>query len=107
MDTLTLRPFVDLPPLYPLRLALLGAWRGGRRAWAAARERQRKAAVWQQGLRELYDMNDRMLADIGASRCDIPWFSQRDAFARLLDDQALLERSIGGGARAHRHPLSR
>ena len=52
-------------------------------------------------------MNDRMLTDMGVSRCDIPWFSQRDAFARLLEDQALLERSLGVASRANQRLMSR
>lgn len=93
----TLSAPARLAPFYSLQLALLGAWRGARRAWAIGRQRQRDARRHHESLRELYEMNDQMLADIGLSRGDFPWYSQRDAFARLLDDQAAYRRAFGGG----------
>lgn len=100
MNTSTLQLPAALPPLYGLRLALHGAWRGARRAWALARARSREAAAQ----RERYAENERMLAELQHSRCDLPWFQQRDAFARLLEDQAAYQRCFGPGPLPPRRP---
>lgn len=77
-----------------IRRALRGAVRGARRAWAIRRERRREARHRRQALRERFEADDRLLADLDRSRGDLPWFTQRDAFAQFLDDHAARRSAI-------------
>lgn len=89
-------PFPTTPvPWLPLQFACSSAWRAARRGWLRARALQRRAAIAREGLRQLHEMDDRMLSDIGLSRGDVPWMSQRDAFARLLEDVSAYNRAYG------------
>lgn len=85
----------SLPTLLPLYLASRCAWRAARRGWQHARALQHRAATEREGLRQLNEMDDRMLSDIGVARCDLPWMSQRDAYAALLDDVGAYHRAWG------------
>jgi uncharacterized protein YjiS (DUF1127 family) len=86
MNNLTMHHAAKLPPLYSFTFTLRGAWRGARRAWLLARNRQRQARHDRESLRQLYEMNDQILSDIGLSRSDLPWLTRRDAFDRPPDD---------------------
>lgn len=95
MRTLTFRPLPSASPLYPIHAALRSAWRAARRAWSSARERQRRGARDREDLAKLWGMSDYQLADIGLSRSDLPWMSQRDAYARLAEDVTVYNRAFG------------
>jgi uncharacterized protein YjiS (DUF1127 family) len=86
MTTVVLAESFDRPLLYPLSLVLASALRSARRAWRIGRERRRVARFNRRSLLELHSMSDRQLADIGLSRCDLPWVERDSALALVADD---------------------
>ena len=82
-------------------LALASALRSARRAWTIGRERRRVARLNRKALLELHSMDDRQLADIGLSRCDLPWVERDSALMLMADDpvawnKAFPSRSVAG-----------
>ena len=77
-----------LPPFHSTRLVVAATFRAARHAWRQARAQRRQAARARDALIELHEMDDRMLADIGIRRCELPAVSRGKAFDRLPDDAA-------------------
>lgn len=85
MTTLVHARAYDAPFLYPLLLAVASALRGARRAWAIGRERQCSAKRYRAGIRDLHSMDDRQLADIGLSRCDVLGLARHNEIVQTTD----------------------
>ena len=82
--------------------AIACAVRSARRAWARARERQRRAALEYAAWEQLHELDERMLVDIGLLPGDLPWMAERDAFARLAGDASAWNGAFGSRVAPYR-----